>query len=75
MTGAGIDVWLIMLNPQDFGRGEAGQRVVARDLNQALFADPAPDFIALFACTLVVPQDSRAQDVNPNIVPLSILRL
>ena len=58
----GIDLRLVFLHPQDLGRGETGQGVVAGDLDQVFFAQPAADLVALRAGALVVPEHGRAQD-------------
>ena len=36
-----VDLRLVLLHPQDLGRGEAGQRIVAGDLDQPLLAQAA----------------------------------
>jgi len=53
----------VIPNPDQLRRGQPGQRVVARDLDQPAGADGVPDPVALGARPLVVPQDRRSDDL------------
>src|SRR5213080_2526199 len=62
MPGLLINSWLMFPNPEDFWRGESGERRVGNQLNQL----PAPagqgfDLGALCGGTLVVPEQRRAK--------------
>ena len=61
LTDAAVDVRLVLFHPQNFGRGEAGKRVVAGDAHEIFLAKPQAHIIALFAGALVVPEDGRPQ--------------
>ena len=61
LTDAAVDLRLVLLHPQNLGRGEACQRVITRNAHQIFLAQPQAHIIALFAGALVVPQDSRPQ--------------
>ncbi len=52
MSRPRVDFGLVLLHPQELGRGETGERHVAGDLDEALLRLGA----------LVVPQDGRTQD-------------
>ena len=56
------DVGLVVADPHELGRGEAGQGVVAGDLDEPLGPDRRPDRVALGGGALVVPQDRRPED-------------
>ena len=57
-----VDVRLVPAQPEELRRREAGQRAVARQLDQPFEADPLLDLGALGGRPLVVPEDRRAQD-------------
>ena len=61
LTHAAVELRLVVLHPQNFGRGEAGERVVAGDAHEVLFAQPQAHIIALLARALVVPENGRPQ--------------
>ena len=61
LTDAAVDVRLVLFHPKNFGRGEAGKRVVAGDAHEIFLAKPQAHIIALFAGALVVPEDGRPQ--------------
>ena len=54
-------VGLVIADPDELRRGEAGQRVVAGDRDEPLRADCGTDRVALGGGPLVVPQDGRAE--------------
>ena len=56
------DVRFVVADPDELGRGEARQGVVAGDLDEPLRTDGRPDGVALGGRALVVPQDGRPQD-------------
>ena len=58
---AGVGVGLVVAKPDDLRGGEAGERSVARELDQAFEADARLDRLALGSRALVVPEDRRAQ--------------
>ena len=60
---AAPDVRLVVAHPHELRRREAGQRVVAGDLDESLGPDGLADRVARRGGPLVVPQDGRAQDV------------
>ena len=58
----GPHLGLVAPDPEQLGRREPGERVVAGDGDQALAADELADQVALGARALVVPQDGGPQD-------------
>jgi hypothetical protein len=52
----------VVADPHELRRREAGQRVVAGDLDQPLATDRRPDRVALDGGALVVPEDRGAED-------------
>src|SRR5439155_3547823 len=57
VRGALPDLRLVATHPEQLRRGEAGQRAVARQLEQPLAANRLLDLLALRARALVVPED------------------
>ena len=55
------DVWFVLADPHQLGRGQAGHGVVAGDLDEALGTDCGADEVALARSALVVPQDRRSE--------------
>jgi len=62
--GPGVHIRLVLAHPQNLGRGEAGQGVVAGDFDEIGLTQRRPDVVALRAGALVVPQDGRAQHLT-----------
>ena len=63
VAGARPDLRLVLLHPEDLGRREAGERVVAGNGDEARLAQAGAHLVALGARALVVPEDGRAQDL------------
>ena len=57
-----VKIRLVFLHPQDFGRGEAGERDVAGAAAEGCAADLVVEVVCLFGGAAVVPKDGRAQD-------------
>ncbi len=57
-----VGVRLVPAEPQELGRGEAGKRAVAGELDQSRETDPVLDLFALGRCSLVVPENRWAND-------------
>ncbi len=55
---------LVIAYPEQLGSREAGEGVVAGDLDETLRPDPASDLLALGLGPLVVPEDGGADDVT-----------
>ncbi len=55
------DLRLVVADPDQLGSSEAGQGIVAGDLDEPLGADRVPDDLALSGRALVVPQDRRPE--------------
>src|SRR5262249_15450632 len=64
VSGAIEDRRLVIPDPDDFRRGESGQRVVSGDANEALSSDAPANLIALVSAALVVPKNGRSQDLT-----------
>ena len=64
---ARVRLGLVTAQPEELGRGEAGQRTVPRQLDQALEPDALLDLGALEGGALVVPED-RGTDHAPGLV-------
>ena len=56
-------VGLVIANPDELGRGEAGQGIVAGDRDEPLWPDRLPDQVALGGGPLVVPEDRGTEDL------------
>ena len=61
MAALRVNFRLVIANPEDLRRGEARQRRVCRDLDQALLPDAFRDFLAFAPRALVAPDDGRAE--------------
>ena len=59
----GPGLGLVLADPDELGRREAGQGIVAGDLDQPLRPDGLPDQVAFRAGSLVVPEDRRPEHV------------
>src|SRR5207245_4966339 len=59
VPGTGVHLRLVLGHPKYLGGGEAGQRVVARDLDEPLPAQTPADFFALLSGPLVVPDRKK----------------
>ncbi len=57
-----IGVRLVPAEPQELGRGEAGERAVAGQLDQSGETEPILDLLALGRRSLVVPENRGAND-------------
>ena len=60
---ARVDLGLVPAQPQELRRGEAGERAVAGERDQALEPDALLDLGALGRRALVVPEDRRTEDL------------
>ena len=54
---------LVVAHPEQLAGGEARQRLIAGDGDEALATDDGPDGVALRRRPLVVPEDGRADDL------------
>ena len=64
LGGLGEVLRLVVAEPENFGRSEAGECGVGDELDEFFAsADGAEDFVALGRGALVVPQNSRADDI------------
>ena len=67
MPASGVQCGLVLLHPEDFGRGKARHRRVRRNLDEALLADEPLHALRLRARALIAPEDRRTQHM-PRIV-------
>ena len=58
-----VDVRLVPAEPEDLRRGEARERAIARERDQAFEPDPLLDLLTLGGRALVVPEDRRTKHV------------
>ena len=56
---------LMVADPEDLGRGEAGQRRVGRNRNQPVVSQALGDLLALGGGALIAPDDGAAEHLAP----------
>lgn len=55
-------LWFVLANPKEFGEREIGKGCIACEVNEAICSEQVPQFLDLWLCSLIAPDQCRSNN-------------